>query len=498
MHGNEPMNLKILLINPPRVRGLSVVREDRYEHRDVGAVYPPLSLLQAAAVLRRDGHDVRVLDANGFNLRLEDVGQELSSFAPHLVVTRLAFDSQEEDYRVLQLARAAVPSAVTAVRNKILSDVPELADRVALLPDVDLFVIGELDAVLPAVAQTLSDAWGLKTAPSWGEIAPALRMCPGLKMRDGQGGVITTGTAALMNLEKVPFPAYDLLPSLKPYHTGVFDDHFAMIQTSRGCPFNCSFCAYASEKFRPRDPRHVAEELKWLKTDLGVKGVLFFDDVLALNSERTRGLAGTLVREGVGMEWVACTRANLVDTPTLKEMKAAGCKELAVGIESGSPEILKTVNKGVTLDDIRRCRASCREAEVLFYGMCIIGLPGETEGTLKETLDFILEIDPFYTQFCFSTPFPNTDMYQWYDERGFLLTKDFSKYSPLDPTPVVRTEALSAEDLIRLRRQIYKKLLMRPRYLLSKIKWTDPAWTFRNACKMGGRILNTVTGRAIR
>lgn len=491
------MNLRILLINPPRVRDLPVVREDRYEHRDLGAVYPPLSLLQAAAVLRRDGHEVRVLDANGFDLKWEHVGRAVTEFDPHLVVTRLAFDCMEEDLKVLQIAKAAAPFCVTAVRNKIVSEVPELLDAIAQKHEVDLFVLGELDAVLPDVASTLADTWG-EEPPSFRDLRPLLKSDPGLYMKDGQGGFLKTGNAALMNLEKAPFPAYDLLPSLKPYHTGVFDDHFAMIQTSRGCPFNCAFCAYAAEKHRPRDPLHVTEELKWLKQDLGVKGVLFFDDVLALNADRTKNLASTLIREHVGLEWVACTRANLVDTPTLKEMRVSGCKELAVGIESGSPEILKTVDKGVTLDDIRKCRASCREAGVLFYGMCIAGLPGETEGTLKETLDFILEIDPFYTQFCFSTPFPNTDMYKWYKSKGFLLTKDWSRYSPLDPEPVVRTEALTAEDLKRLRRDIYRKLLMRPGYLLSKVRLTDPVWTIKNACKMGGRILNTLSGRAIR
>jgi len=492
------MNLKILLINPPRVQGLPVVREDRYEHRDLGAVYPPLSLLQAAAVLRRDGHDVRVLDANGFDLGLEHVGRALTEFAPHLVVSRLAFDCQEEDLKVLQLAKACVPSCLTAVRNKIISEVPTLLEQCAGLPEVDVFVIGELDAVLPAVAQTLADAWGEHAAPPLKELRAALKSDPGLFFKDGEGGFTNSGLCALTNLDRAPFPAYDLLPSIAPYHTGVFDNRFAMIQTSRGCPFNCAFCAYASEKFRPRDPLHVTEELRWLKQDLGVANVLFFDDVLALSAERTRGLASTLIRERVGMDWVACTRANLVDTPTLKEMKASGCRELAIGIESGSPEILKTTQKGVSLDDIRRCRASCREADVLFYGMCIVGLPGETEGTLKETLDFILEIDPFYTQFCFSTPFPNTEFYKWYESKGFLLTKDWSRYSPLAPEPVVRTEALSGEDLKRLRRGLYKRLLMRPQYLLSKIKWSDPVWTLKNACKVGGRIMNTLSGKSIR
>ena len=138
-------------------------------------------------------------------------------------------------------------------------------------------------------------------------------------------------------------------------------------------------------------------------------------------------------------------------------MRQSGCRELAVGIESGSELILKNINKGVTKDDIRACARACKEADILFYGMTIVGLPGETNETWRETIDFIKEIDPFYTQFCFSTPFPNTDMYGWYEKNNCLNHKDWSQYSPLAPVPVVRTEALTSQDLVRLRQEAYRE-----------------------------------------
>ena len=133
------------------------------------------------------------------------------------------------------------------------------------------------------------------------------------------------------------------------------------------------------------------------------------------------------------MEWVCCTRANLTDVPSLKTMRQSGCKELAVGIESGSELILKNINKGVTKDDIRACASACKEADILFYGMTIVGLPGETDETWRETIDFIKEIDPFYTQFCFSTPFPNTDMYPWYEKNDCLNTRIGRNIHPWPP-----------------------------------------------------------------
>lgn len=489
---------RILLVNPPRTRGLPVVREDRYEHRDLGAVYPPLSLLQAAGALRKAGFPVKLLDANGFDLDLGAVGRTAVEFSPHLCVTRLAFDSQEEDLKVLQTVRAAAPGCVTALRNKILSEVPSLMEAVLHRPEVDLFVTGELDSVLPPLARTLASLTGEAPRPPLSKWRPALKEIPGLAFHTPEGGTERTPPAPLTDVEAAPFPAYDLLPSLAPYRTGMFPNAFAMIQTSRGCPFGCSFCAYAEEKYRPASPRRVAEELQWLRDSFGVRHVLFFDDILALNTRRTAELAGELVHRDLGLEWVCCTRANLVDGPSLRLMREAGCRELAVGVESGSEKVLANIRKGVTKDQVRACAQSCREAGVAFYAMTILGLPGETEETWRETLDFIRELDPFYTQFCFSTPFPNTDMYPWYKERGLLLHEDWSEYSPLAPRPVARTEALSADDLVRLRRETYRRVLLSPGYLARRIRWTDPLWTLQGALEVGRRAVAALTGGYVR
>jgi anaerobic magnesium-protoporphyrin IX monomethyl ester cyclase len=491
------MKLKVLLINPPRVQNLPVVREERYEHRDVGSVYPPLSILEGTASLRQAGFDVKILDANGFNLKLEHVGRLLSEWQPHLVVARMAFDCQEEDLKVLQVAKSAVPSCVTVIRNKIISEVPWLLEQIAQRPEVDLYLMGELDAILPSLAKALE----AHLTPE-GKLPPKslewFTSINGLAYWTQKSGFKMTPPAPLMDVSTAPFAAYDLLPSIAPYHTGVFQDTFAMIHTSRGCPFGCSFCAYAGEKFRPRPHQSVVEELKLLKKNFGVKHVLFFDDILSLNTGRLGEMADMMVKDNVGLEWVCCTRANLVDTDTLKRMHKAGCRELAVGIESGSEVILKNINKGVTKEEIAACADACRASGVLFYGMTICGLPGETEQTWHETINFIKKIDPFYTQFCFSTPFPNTDMYAWYEKNGYLKNKNWSEYSPLAPEPVVRTETLTSQDLVRLRKEAYQKILFRPKYLLSKIRWTDPVWTMKGAWEVGKRGLATLTGRAVR
>jgi len=261
----------------------------------------------------------------------------------------------------------------------------------------------------------------------------------------------------------------------------------------------CTFCAFGKSKYRVRSVENVINEIKYLKEKFRIKSFLFFDDTISLLSGRTEKLAQAMIDEKLDdLEWVCCTRANLVNFEMMKLMKKAGMKEIAIGIETGSEEILKSIKKGVSLDDIRKVAKWCHELGILFYGLVIIGLPGETKETVEESVKFIKEIDPFYTQFCFSTPFPNTEMYEYYEKNNLLLTKDWSKYFPLSEEPVARTEALTGKQLKELRRQAYMKLLLRPMYLLRKIRIFDWKWNIEGLIKIISRIIRVITKKPVR
>jgi radical SAM superfamily enzyme YgiQ (UPF0313 family) len=205
-----------------------------------------------------------------------------------------------------------------------------------------------------------------------------------------------------------------------------------------------------------------------------------------------------MIELGLDMEWVCCTRANNVTLDLLKLMKRAGCREIAFGIESGSDPVLEETGKGVSKDQMRQAARWCHEVGILFYGLAIIGLPGETERSVQDTLDFINEIEPFYTQFSFCTPFPNTDTYDWFKSRGLLRTEDWSQYFPLAERPVIRTEALDEAALIRLRRRLYWGVLLRPRKLLRAIRWDDWSHNWMGVKKVLGRVAMLARGGAVR
>ncbi|MCX8093124.1 MAG: B12-binding domain-containing radical SAM protein [Candidatus Goldbacteria bacterium] len=505
------MKLKILLINPPRVNGYPVVREERFEHKDIGSVYPPLSLLYMAAILEKNpDYEIKLIDANGFDHSFNYVHNRIVEFSPDVMISRCGFDTQKEDFTIFSVAKDV--GAITILRNKIISDVPEIRDEILKKEDVDIFINSEPEAVIEKLIAVLYKSKKDFLAShqpiaclfdKYSKIEDTffnyLKEVPGISYYFN-GHITTTQPAKeIEDLDKLPYPAYHLLPSLKPYHTGVMQPPFALVATTRGCPFACTFCAYGKSKFRERSIDSVIDEIKWLKEKFKIKSFLFFDDTISIKQGRVKQLCERMIKEGLHkLNWVCCTRANLVTFDMLKIMKKAGMKEIAIGIETGSEQIQKNIKKGVSLDSIRQVAKWCKELKIMFYGLAIIGLPGETKETIDETVKFIKEIDPFYTQFCFATPFPNTEIYQYYKSNGFLLTEDWSKYFPLSDQPVIRTEKLTAEELKELRQKAYEKILLRPMYLLRQIRPFDWAWNIRGLVKIIGRILRVIMKKPVR
>ncbi|MEI7542591.1 MAG: radical SAM protein [bacterium] len=503
------MKLKILLINPPRVDGFPVVREERFEHKDIGSVYPPLSILYTAAILEKNtNYEIKVLDANGFDLSLNQVRNVMEKFLPDFVYTRCGFDTQKEDLKVLTLAKTF--GAITALRSKIIADVPSLRDEMCKNENVDLFINSEPEAVIGKLAQEIlknkiklaENKKSLVLSPESDEAKNNMDFLinvPGISFYNKNKIVTTLPAKEISDIDSLPYPAYHLLSSLKPYHTGVMNSPFVLVQTTRGCPFMCTFCSFGKTKCRERSVESVIAELKYLKDKLKIKSFLFFDDTISIKKGRVEELAQKMIEEKLDtLKWVCCTRANLITYEMLKVMKKAGMKEIAIGIETGSEKILSATKKGVTLDEIRQAAKWCHELGIMFYGLAIIGLPGETKETVKETVDFIKEIDPFYTQFCFATPFPNTDIYEYYEKNNCLLTKDWSKYFPLSGEPVIRTESLTAKELIDLRAKAYSSILLRPWYLLRQIKLLDWRWNIQGIVKIIGIIIRVFMRKPVR
>lgn len=463
--------MRIVLLNPPRVDGVGVVREERYEHRDIGACYPPLSLLNTAGALKNTSHEIKLVDANGFNLSKKSTALIVKEFSPDLIVARLGFDTLETDLEFVASLGIWLETKIV-VRNRIAAEYSPIGDMVRLKKGITALLAEPPEVII-------------------------MDLIADIELKKEISSLYFGSGSCLEKLAGIS-PDYSLLPDLTPYHSGVAQSHFALLSTSFGCPFKCTFCAYQGSKVVFRDPKEVVDDLERLVKDMGVTHLLLFDDLFMMKPANVEIFCNEIIRRGLNIKWIACTRADFLAPGLMNLMKKSGLIEMAIGIESGSPKVLEQTGKGIVLDDIRRSARLLHEHDILFYAMAIVGLPGETEKTVMETVDFLIDIDPFYAQFCLAVPFPNTPIFKWYEERGFLLSKNWSEYWPLGEKSVVRTEELTGEQIVKLRNRAYRKFVMRPGYLLRKINLKDPLWSIRAAGTLATRMLNLFRGGPVR
>jgi radical SAM superfamily enzyme YgiQ (UPF0313 family) len=245
---------------------------------------------------------------------------------------------------------------------------------------------------------------------------------------------------------------------------------FTTMLSSRGCFYGCSYCPYRighGAKWRARSPESVVDEIQECVDRFGVREILFRDPLFTADAERAIEISRLIVERGIHVDWRCETRADLATAEMIESFAGAGCKEINFGVESGSPEILKNVKRvPIGRDRIRDLFAACRRAGIETMAFFIIGLPGETERTVEETVSLALDLNPDVVQFTAATPYPNTPYYDRLKADG-LLTEDWSLFT--SRAPVVGTKDLSPEKLGGLIENAYRRFYFRPGYVFMRL-----------------------------
>ena len=205
--------------------------------------------------------------------------------------------------------------------------------------------------------------------------------------------------------------------SLQPAIDAVDGARSFSMMTSRGCPYRCTFCSQSimPVKWRARSPQSVIAEFRHLIKDLGAQEIGLLDDSANINRKRLTEISQMLIKEGLNtVPWnmINGMRANLADTDMLALMKQAGCKRSAFGVETGDAGMLVTINKNESLDQIRQAFKNAKQVGMETVGFFIIGLPGDTEESIEQTIRFAIELDPLVANFSMMTPYPGTMAYE--------------------------------------------------------------------------------------
>jgi len=245
------------------------------------------------------------------------------------------------------------------------------------------------------------------------------------------------------------------------------------ILTARGCPFNCSFCNIPFKaSYHARSPENVVEEFQYVQNELPeAKEIMIEDDTFPVNKQRTITICNLLIEKEIKLTWSCNARVDM-DYETLKTMKAAGCRLLCVGFESPVQKVLDTVHKKTTAEIQLKFMENCRKVGLLVNGCFILGMPGDTKETIKETIEFAKKLNPDTAQFYSAYAYPGTEMWEWAKKNGYLTSEDYSKLLTEEGYHQgnINLPELKAEEADRMCRQALREFYLRKDYLLPKLK----------------------------
>ena len=439
--------MKVLLVNPPRFRGIPVIREERCEITERYSVLPPYSLLQIASLLRQRGYDIHLVDANGEDIDYQGLWSRLEGLAYQALIFRFTPTTFDWDLKTAKLSKSLQPEAKTIGICWTLRTLPE---RVLVeSPELDIYLRHEYEAV----AVQLIDAMAQKDSD--------LGKIPGIAYRDAGKIRVNNDAEPVEDYDTLPLPAYDLLPGLERYFINTpAGKPFSIMYTSKGCPYGCIFCTVARTKWKERGAADILQELKYLKENHNIKTVSFFDETFTIDRRRVVEIAKGIEDAGLNIKWYCNTRVELVDEELLQTMYRGGCRGISYGVESGNQGILDAAQKGSTVEQAERAIKWAKKAGVKAYCSFIFGLPGETQETVKETIRFVGRTLPTGAQFNVAVPYPGTRLYEMV--YGAEACLDWRRL--YQDQAVLGTEALTPEELVQSRLSAYRSLYFNPRW----------------------------------
>lgn len=381
--------------------------------RDVAAVanrMAPLGLLSIAAYLRREGHEVMVHDCLGPGAPrgVEANVQPVMAFGPDLVGFSATTSGFLDGYDMAVLVKAQAPAVTTVFGGVHISALGgELLER---YPAIDYLCMGEGEVTLAELAAGKDPAHigGL----AWRADGRVRANAPREHIRD---------------LDSLPFPAYDLLAGFpRGYNLPLFSfvqAPGATMVTSRGCPYQCSYCdrSVFQRGYRFNSPRYIYDHLAHLRKRFGVRHVNIYDDLFTLNRRRIEELCGMLLARPLGVNFNCAVRVGHADDELLALLKRAGCLMVSLGIESADPAMLARHKAGVTTDEVRDTVARIRRAGLRAKGLFMMGLPGETEASIQATSDFVISLGLDDMNMAKFTPFPGAPIWREIADEGTMV-----------------------------------------------------------------------------
>lgn len=362
---------------------------------------PNIQLLYVAAILEPLGVELRYFDLVGMRLTPAEVTEQLAAFAPNLIGLSVFTSHFHNAAAWARHLKAALPGAKIILGGVHSSIYP--TETLKNIPEVDFVCVGEAEMVLPEFVRR----WEAR------ESFDGLR---GLVWREGDAVHYAGPPDLCHDLDAVPFPARHLVPNDRYFNFISTRRNYTVFNTSRGCPFGCIFCEAGGSRWRARSAASVVAEFEHCYEEHGVREVDIFDSSFTVSKARVLEICRLLVAKGLHRRviWDVRSRVDTIDEELLDALREAGCYRIFYGIESANPEILSTLRKQIDLGTVERIIRYTKKVGISAFGYFLLGNPGETENTARETVAFAKRLPLDFAIFNNLTAFPKTKLYESY------------------------------------------------------------------------------------
>lgn len=491
--------VEVLLVNPPTPDGGLWIRTQHRVGRRTreNMVWPQVSLAQLAAMLAPT-YEVGVIDANAERMGWEEFVGELERYEPKYYVTQVTAPTLENDMYGCFLARAR--GAKTIGFGTHVTPIP--VETMRAYPALDYVLVGEPDLTLrdlidhlegkvgerPEVVERLFGSHDKGYRPAMGAGGQVeMGGIKGLAWREGGEVKVNLPRPFIADLDEMPKPKHELLP-LEKYRMPMIKGPFTFVVTSRGCPAGCTYCIkHVSYQYstRLRSAKLLMEEL-WELKELGINNIHMYADLFTVNREQVMELCERMIAEQIGIRWTCNSRVDYVDEEMLRQMGRAGNWLISWGIESGNEQILKHARKGAYPEKAERALRWAKGAGIKNWGYFIIGLPGETEGTIRETIEFAKRLPLDIALFHVAAPYPGTPFFFEVVKEGWFRKGTRWEQVDMDKGTVLDYPGLPAERLLYWQKRAFREWAMRPGPMMTYLKMLmSDRSTFKSAISVG-------------
>lgn len=437
-----------------------VTLQQRYGEMATAAhLVPPLGLMPLAAVAREAGYNTDIIDAPALGYGLEDILREIEKVRPQFVGLTSATVGFDTTMKMAKEIKTISPDTTIIIGGVHASIMP--AEVLTQFPQIDIVCIGEGEDTLLEILD-----YCINEKP--------LREVKGIAFREGAEVLVNERRPLIKDLDRLPYPAYDLVPDLSThYHPAphIFRRFpSTTISTSRGCFGQCTFCdrTVFGNKCRAFSAEYLIGLITFLVKKYGLKDIWIGDDLFVMFRSRLKKFCELVIAENLDLTWACCARVGMLKPDLLALMKQAGCYEVAFGIESGSQKMLDFLKKNIKLEDVERDLEWTKAAGIRTMGTFMIGLPNETKETMEASISFAKRVHLDMLQLSFFTPFPGTELSHNIEQYGQVIG-DYSKMNVFGNVVFV-PHGLTKADLIKYYKKFYREFYLRPKTVFSFIK----------------------------